>query len=235
MTDVVGAADMQQGANTSFIADRFGNPDSALALNGGWTFVPAGVYFNTQEFTISVWVYPQMVGSLARVFDFGNPGAEDILLALDSGNDLKPYFAIFLGGINRQTASSQPLVLNEWQFLVATFKEGSSLLLYINGVLITSASATYGYSSKLRTTNNFIGKSNWNANGYSSSYLDDLRFYNVSLTQAQINGLMTSNNTHCNVTSTTTTSTTTSMNIPISTTKASPLLTFTTYSKKRIN
>ena len=40
MKDVVGGDDMTQGSLTSFAADRFGNVNSALALNGGWTQVP---------------------------------------------------------------------------------------------------------------------------------------------------------------------------------------------------
>ena len=34
---------MKQGALTSFTSDRFGNANSALALNGGWAQVPSGV------------------------------------------------------------------------------------------------------------------------------------------------------------------------------------------------
>ena len=47
MLDQIGLAHMKQGALTSLTLDRFGNPNSALALNGGWTQVPSGVYFNT--------------------------------------------------------------------------------------------------------------------------------------------------------------------------------------------
>ena len=59
-------------------------------------------------------------------------------------------------------------------------------------------------------TNNYIGKSNY-AEGYSYSYLDDLRFYSIALNQSQINDLMMSNETCINLSqcfrSTSTTST----------------------------
>ena len=56
----VGNEDMLQGNLTNFVPDRFGCANSALNLNGeGWTQVPSGVYFNTPEFTITVWIYPQ--------------------------------------------------------------------------------------------------------------------------------------------------------------------------------
>ena len=44
-------------------------------------------------------------------------------------------------------------------------------------------------SAKYRTSN-LIGKSNWLTNGFSMSYLDELRFYNKCLTQEDIYGLI---------------------------------------------
>jgi hypothetical protein len=61
---------MSEGSSTSFTSDRFGHVNSALALNGGYTQVPAGYYFNTPQFSISLWAYPSQVVSWARIFDF---------------------------------------------------------------------------------------------------------------------------------------------------------------------
>ena len=72
MRDIIDSKDMEQGNLTSFIEDRFACPNSALALNGGWTQVPAGIYFDTPEFTISSWVYPMKIGYYCRLIDFGN-------------------------------------------------------------------------------------------------------------------------------------------------------------------
>ena len=82
MNDEIGTAHMTQGSLNLFVSDRFGNANSALALNGRWTQVPSGVYFDSPEFTISVWVYPQQVGSHARIIDFGNGQASDNILFL---------------------------------------------------------------------------------------------------------------------------------------------------------
>ena len=48
---------MTQGNLTLFTKDRHGYSNSALALNGGWTQVPSGYYFNTPEFTVTFWVF----------------------------------------------------------------------------------------------------------------------------------------------------------------------------------
>jgi hypothetical protein len=55
--DVVGGADMINVSLIYTTFDRFGNDNSALALNGGYSFIPSGVYLNTQEFSIS---YPHI-------------------------------------------------------------------------------------------------------------------------------------------------------------------------------
>jgi hypothetical protein len=194
MLDQIGTANMTQGENTTFVEDRFCNPNSALALNGGWTQVPPGVYFDTPEFSISVWVYPLNVADWARVIDFGNGGTNDnIILGLSfvSLKPLIPYFAIFNGPATIFIPkSSQSLLLSQWQFLVAAFN-GTNARVYLNGELKADA---YNESLKFQTNVSrsmcFIGKSIKTTIGYSWSYLDELRFYNKSLTQAEIYDLM---------------------------------------------
>jgi hypothetical protein len=188
MRDVIGSADMTQGSSTSFVADRFGNVNSALALNGGWTQVPAGVYFDTIEFTISAWVYPSNVGSSSRIIDFGNGlDSNNILLSLSSFNTLQPNFYIFSGPtIVLSALSTKPITENQWQFFVTTFN-GTKARIYLNGILVADSN-TQNQTRQFNIWRNscYIGKSNWAQDGYSHSYLDDLRFYNKSLTQEEI-------------------------------------------------
>ena len=190
MLDQIGSAHMKQGALTSFTTDRFGNANAALALNGGWTQVPSGIYFNTPQFTISVWIYPQQVGAWSRVIDFANgPDKDNVVLALSSGTSLQPYFILCPpSGCLIAATSSQKLIMNQWQFLVATF-DGSISRVYLNGQLTGSVSITYAMKTLTRSSC-LIGKSNFAGDGFSSSFLDDLRFYNKSLNQIEIQQLM---------------------------------------------
>ena len=136
MLDEIGSAHMTQGALTSFIEDRFGCPYSALALNGGWTQVPPGIYFDTQEFTILVWV--QQVDFKDRVLEF-NPfltPSHNFILRLDFGYNNQPGLNIIadtgnsIGGCQ----SNQALLNATWQFLAATFN-GTNSYVYLNGEL----------------------------------------------------------------------------------------------------
>ncbi len=188
MRDQVGPANMTQGSSTNFASDRFGNVNSALALNGGWAQAPPGIYFDTPEFSITVWVFPQQIGSWSRVIDFGNGQANEVMLSLDSGsNNQKPSFLANLGQW-QQIGSSRALNLNQWQHLAATFN-GSTMNIYINGTLTASKNFSTLMPQSLSRSNCFVGRSNW-PDGFSSSILDDLRFYNKSLSQNDIVELM---------------------------------------------
>ena len=92
LTDVVGGATLTQGSpSTVFIADRFGNPNCALNLNNGFANVPSTYfYFNTPQYSVSVWVKPDSaVGQWARLFECLTNG----LKAFINTNPLSiPYF-----------------------------------------------------------------------------------------------------------------------------------------------
>jgi hypothetical protein len=189
MKDVIDSKDMEQGNLTSFIEDRFGCPNSALALNGGWTQVLPGIYFDTNEFSISLWIYPSLNGSWSRIIDFGNGDSNDNIILGFSGTSLNIFLEIWSGSTSvLNIVSSQPLLTSQWQFIAATFN-GTNGRIYFNDTLTTTDSFNtngYSLSTNLSRTNCYIGKSNWPADGFSNSFLDDLRFYNKSLTLEEI-------------------------------------------------
>ena len=180
-----------------FTLDRFGNENSSLALNGGWTQVPSGIYFDSTEFTISVWVYPQQVGSWSRIIDFGNgngKASNNIVFALSSSYSLQPAFQIFNESQSPSlilAVSSQTLTLNTWQFVAVTFN-GRNSRIYVNGILTADVYLSFNRST-FQYNNCFIGKPF--SGGYSFSYLDDLRFYNKSLNETEIFDLINEDET----------------------------------------
>ena len=195
MKDQIGSSHMTQGNLTSFTSDRFGCVDSALALNGGWTQVPSGVYFDTPEFTISVWILPRQVDSWARIIDFG---PTDFIYLGFIETLLQPFFELISGVSQHELTliSSQLLQQDTWQFIAITF-DGKSARFYLGGQMTSEFNNNHSLPSITRL-NCYIGKSNVPVNGtfhYSFSYLDDLRFFNKSLTQKEINDLMNQNRT----------------------------------------
>ena len=182
MLDLAGNANMYKVSNTTFVADRFGIPYSALNLNGGYTKVPPGVYFDTGEFTITAWIYPLQLDYGAILIDFGNdPVADNLVFKLNKANTAVPALALFNSSNQLYNVESNvSLSTGKWQFLTGTFN-GSILAVYINGTLTGSFRFDSYTLPKITRYYNFIGKSNRLGNGFSSSYVDDLRFYNVCL------------------------------------------------------
>ena len=226
LNDIVGCTDMTQGTTpVIYVADRFGNQNSALALNGGFTQVPSGVFFNSPKFSVTVWVYPQSLTSDSTIFTFNNGSLIDeisIKLANAGVNNL--YFQFFIGSIN-QTSLVSPLTIafSQWQFIAVTY-DGSTFKMYTNAVLTASISFNATMPTVTRTSN-FFGKSS-NGSGLSQSYLDDIRFYNTSLNQSQINDIINANDTsstinYCTNITTTSTSTSTCKNKIVNINKSS--------------
>jgi hypothetical protein len=231
MSDMIGSAHMSQGSATSFTLDRFGYINSALALNGGYVQVPAGYYFNTEQFTVTAWVYPSSIGYWSRVFDFGN-GLGYFpydYVQLSFSDSYSNQASLVVDGTNKKTklTASTIIELDKWQFFTVTFN-GTHLSLYINATLVGISFLT-DQIIKVKRTSNFFGKSNLVTDDVSHSYLDDIRFYNISLSQTQIIELMnqkylTNNFVACPVsyattTLRTTTSTTSTLGLSSSTTK----------------
>jgi hypothetical protein len=194
--DKIGSTFMSHGSLTSFVEDRFCNPNSALALNGGWTQIQSGIYFNTPEFTISVWIYPLNVSWHSRVLDFGNgPNADNFIFSLLSST-LQPYINIYSGSsFVYGLGSKEVLTEGQWQFHVITIN-GTNARMYLNGKLVAnSINPNLSLPTNESRSKCYIGKSHWASEGYSHSYLDDLRFYNKSFTQKEILELMNQNET----------------------------------------
>ena len=195
MSDQISAADMMPESSLYFTQDKYGNPNSALALNGSWTQVPNNVYFNTTKFSMSVWIYAQSPGKWSSIVDFGQGGGlNQIQLTQDSGSSNGiPSFCIYIGSANWGgpgcVTSSQALAQGQWEMLTSTY-DGTTMNIYINGVLKGTKTASGTMPKHFVRPNNLIGAAVSSGNGYAWSYLDDLRFYNICLNQAEINYLM---------------------------------------------
>jgi hypothetical protein len=201
MSDIIGGAHIQQikYSSISFTFDRLGNPKSALNLNGGWLTVPSGVYFNSSEFSITLWIYPQQVDSRARIIDFGNGcNLDEILLAIQGDYYNSPFISLYDTEMINYASSHTPLTTNQWQFLVATYN-GAYFSIYINGYLVGQSETVSIKPVPLNVLRekSCVGKSNCvkNGAGYSHSFIDDLKFYNKSLTQNEIYVLMKESDT----------------------------------------
>ena len=188
LTDIVGGANMYNGYNVEFVKDRFGNSNSAIRFTEGYYQVPPGVYFNG-DFTVSVWIKPiNVFNQWARIIDFGNGGLSDNIQFLSSYSDRgQPTFYVYIYNYGSSVDPNMQLIIGQWTHLVFTLKESVGTL-YMNGLQISQTNTMYVPRNVNRTLN-YVGKSNWDGVSNLWADLDDLRFYNRSMTQAEVNYL----------------------------------------------
>jgi arabinan endo-1,5-alpha-L-arabinosidase len=191
--DFIAQSDLFACINMTFVADRFGNPNSAIYLNNGFCKAPPGVYFSL-TLTVMGWLKIVQPTSWSRFFDFGNGPAVDVVV-LTICADLNPKPVLGLYSTNQtlvHLVSSFIFNLNQWYHL-ATVHDAVNSYIYINGVLSASQATNHRVNAVVRM-NNFIGKSNWAGDANANAIFDDIRIYNRGLSGQEILNEMVSFN-----------------------------------------
>ena len=158
--------------------DRFGNDDSAYDFNGSTDYITCGNWFNYQDFTISMWVNREAIGTDWRVLIDNNHGPNWVIQSNQNSNDFG--FGIYPDGGVEFTID-----LNNWRHVICR-KEGTDIKTYIDGVLenISTMTALVDYSNP----NLFIGR--WGGGGRNfNGKIDDIRMYDRAISDDQIGKL----------------------------------------------
>jgi alpha-L-arabinofuranosidase len=174
------------------VPGQFGN---AIKLNGtsqnGYVQLPPGIASSLHDFTISTWVNPQSIDTWARVFDFGSGPNVNMFLTVSAG--AAPRFAITASGNgNEQRLSgTAPLQANQWTHLAVTLS-GTTGTLYVNGAAVaTNPNMTLSPSSLGATPNNWIGRSQYDADPWLNAIVDDFQIYDRGLSTTEVQALLT--------------------------------------------
>jgi Concanavalin A-like lectin/glucanases superfamily/IPT/TIG domain len=182
--------------NATPTSDRFGNPNSAYAFNGNNQSIDiphtAALQFGN-TFTVSAWVYV-----------VGTPLADNSYSILSKGGSESVfgyYWDINSQGLARLFVSSSATTGNVntaaltprdvWVHVLATYQNGGSSILYINGVQASNTPATsaVGTNTLPLTIGAWRGQPANPLRDFFNGRIDDVRLYNVALTDAQVRAL----------------------------------------------
>ncbi|MEX6778547.1 LamG domain-containing protein [Limnospira fusiformis] len=137
----------------------------------------------SKGFSVEVWVCHKSFKYYSRIIDFGNgSGADNILLANSHGtnNLVLAVYTNYYHEIQVENA----LTLGEWTHLAATIDASGNAKVYKDGQLLRSGICHLPNS--INRTRNYIGRSNWDQDGYLDAQVSDLRIWNVARTQDEI-------------------------------------------------
>ncbi len=181
------------------------SPIGALSLNGvsQYVSIPSAVWFTSAGYTVEAWIFPvyttTSMPEYVRLFAFGN-GPTNTLVEFGLKNTDEalrvPFVQNWPGSVNNDYSqlsvfpSTQPMRMNEWTHVAYSWSS-SVATLYINGVQLTTSTAVSAPAGRSRV-NNYIGKSVWDADPYTSMYIDEFRIWNVARSQSAIQGVMSS-------------------------------------------
>jgi hypothetical protein len=200
--DESGNGNVGVSTNIQFSSDRFGNPLSSALFDGVSSNIafPASSIFQPTSYTISAWFKTSIIqyGSLF------NPLGQTIVCYSPLNWDQGPSYKAWLWTTDNSILSSRQWIaapawedintspntinVNEWRHCVMTFDQSTNnQKLYIDGQLYGTLNSVLEYNNQV---NFIIGASKENSAGticnVFNGNLDDIGFWNRTLTQCEI-------------------------------------------------
>ena len=182
------------GTLGSTVLHEPGHNGNSVKLDGASTSyvsLASGPVKSLNDFTISTWVRMDAISNWMRIFDFGTGTSQYMFLTAQasvSNGQSTVRYAIKNGGTEQQVNYLYSFPLNSWTHFAIT-QSGDTARLYINGALVASNSAVTIKPSGLGlTSQNYIGKSQYNDPLLKGS-VDEFKIFNTALTAQNISNL----------------------------------------------
>jgi len=167
-----------------------GYDGDALKLDGAddYAVLPiGGLISSMSSATFTTWVnFSNIGGAWQRIFDFGSGEGIYIFLCPRTGTTGPMRLAITTGGGAGESLIDSPNTLPAgWHHVAASVKSGN-MQLYLDGAVIASGSTSVVPSDLGQTGSNWLGRSQYAADGYFNGSLDDFRIYDYALSADEI-------------------------------------------------
>jgi len=159
--------------------------------------LPVGPLISTlTKSTFAIWAnFSNTGGGYQRIFDFGTDNQVYMFLTPRLGTTGAMRFAITIGGSsepNEQRVTASNTLASGWHHVAVTISDPNTagnrtIRLYLDGTQVgMNSQATLSPSSLGVTTNNWLGRSQFDADAYYAGRLDDFRIYNRALSMPEV-------------------------------------------------
>jgi hypothetical protein len=166
------------------VIGNLGNRVVRFDGTGGHVALPPLTVGGADGLTVEAWVRYQSFQHGSRVIELGNgPGADNIFLA-NQGKSNTLSFQIFRGDQASGLEAPDALELGQWMHLAATIDAGGKAVLYKNGRVLQQG--TLHLPAGIERIANYVGRSNWDSDGYLDGQLAAVRVWRKARSQAEI-------------------------------------------------
>jgi len=169
-------------------ADRFGNPNDALVLEGFLSALKISQEIILDEFTIGFWLQVKNASNDFRILTIN--GETEIVLQVMNG---RFYYSYSLDNQGEQVFDSEDIDVSQWYHLTFLISQ-TEIHLFKNGLSVGSSSfkpnhAVYTVGGETNQLPSFIIGTNGVSDGYSSSVIDDIKLFSRILSNGEIAAL----------------------------------------------
>ncbi len=195
------------GASGAIVTDHVGGNDGIiyggasldgsgrLSLDGVNDYVklPIGSLLSgLTNSTFAAWVdFSNSGGAWQRIFDFGSGTPTNMFLTPRTGTNGPMRFAIKVNNSSEQQATAPATLAGGMHHVAVTINADQDIItLYLDGSpAAQNTNASFTPAAMGVTTNNWLGKSQYTADGYLAGSLDEFSIFNYCLGHTQIETL----------------------------------------------
>ncbi|MBN2735697.1 MAG: hypothetical protein JXR70_01870 [Spirochaetales bacterium] len=161
-----------------------------FSLNGSSDYydLPDNLTASIDDFSITLRVTLNSVDTWTRLFDFGGNSDVFMMMTPSSGNTSKPYFCITTSGNDGEQGIDSSIAMTAGtEYHMAITKQGTTAILYINGEETgRNATMTLRPADLGSTSNNFLGRSQWENDPLLNGTITSFQFFNRALSAAEV-------------------------------------------------
>jgi concanavalin A-like lectin/glucanase superfamily protein len=179
--------------NDPFYDDAVAGLGRAMRFDGinDYVELPIGSLLSgLSDITVAMWVdFPNSTGSWQRIFDFGNSSSTGYMFFSPRTGDAGPVRVAITptGGAGESAVETSGTLPSGWHHVAVTVDSESMMItIYIDGSVAAEGETATLPSDLGQTTQNWLGRSQFDADAYYNGLLADFSIYSRALSEGEI-------------------------------------------------